>query len=162
MCGLIAANHASVVVLTDYQEIVMDLIDINIQTCNPKPNDCELFAAQLDWEKMDDPNFYDSLDYTNKDQTVEGKFRDIQFDYVIGSDIVYWPQSIQPLYKVLLKLFERQPNLVFYICYIERSVNVHTELLATLKKSFKIEEIGQEITKPITPSAYIYRITRLG
>ena len=91
LCGLIAANHASVVVLTDYQEIVMDLIDINIQTCNPKPNDCELFAAQLDWEKMDDPNFYDSLDYTNKDQTVEGKFRDIQFDYVIGSDIVYWP-----------------------------------------------------------------------
>jgi hypothetical protein len=56
---------------------------------------------------MDDPEFYDNLEYTNKEQTVEGKFKDIKFDYVIGSDIVYWPQSIQPLYKVLLKLFER-------------------------------------------------------
>jgi predicted nicotinamide N-methyase len=30
LCGLIAANYADVVVLTDYQELVMDLIDINI------------------------------------------------------------------------------------------------------------------------------------
>ena len=107
LCGLIAANYAKVVVLTDYQELVMDLIDINIQKCNPKPKSCNLFASQLDWEKMDDPEFYDNLEYTNKEQTVEGKFKDIKFNYVIGSDIVYWPQSIQPLYKVLLKLFER-------------------------------------------------------
>ena len=72
-------------------DIVMDLIDKNIAECNPRPTDCQMFAAQLDWDKMVDPTFFDSLDYTNKDQTVEGKFRDLEFDYVIGSDVVYWP-----------------------------------------------------------------------
>ena len=40
---------------------------------------------------MTDPNFYDSLEYSNSDQLVEGKFSTIKFDYVIGSDVVYWP-----------------------------------------------------------------------
>jgi predicted nicotinamide N-methyase len=94
LCGLIAACEAKMVVLTDYQELVMDLIDKNMQSCNPKPKKCKMFASMLDWDKMDDPVFFDNLEYTNTDQTVEGKFSSIKFDYIIGSDIVYWPQSI--------------------------------------------------------------------
>ena len=37
LCGLIAANKAKTVVLTDYMELVMDLIDKNMSSCNPKP-----------------------------------------------------------------------------------------------------------------------------
>ena len=40
---------------------------------------------------MVDPEFFDMLEYTNSDQTVEGKFCDIKFDMVIGSDVIYWP-----------------------------------------------------------------------
>ena len=98
----------------------MDLIDKNIQQCNPRPTECQIYAAALDWDKMTDPEFYDSLEYTNSDLCVEGKFKDIKFDYVIGSDVVYWPQSITPLVRVLTTLFTRQPNLIFYICYVER------------------------------------------
>ena len=94
-------------VLTDYQDIVMDLIDKNMASCNPNPEKCQLFAAQLDWDKMTDPTFYDNLDYTNADQCIEGKFKDLHFDMVIGSDVVYWPQSIEPLCRVLDVLFQR-------------------------------------------------------
>jgi len=37
LCGLIAANVAKKVVLSDYMDIVMELIDKNIEMCNPKP-----------------------------------------------------------------------------------------------------------------------------
>ena len=45
LCGLIAATTAKKVVLTDYQELVMDLIDKNIQSCNPNPENCQIFAS---------------------------------------------------------------------------------------------------------------------
>ena len=45
----------------------MDLIDKNISECNPKPQDCTFFAAQLDWDKMTDPEFFAKLEYTNSD-----------------------------------------------------------------------------------------------
>ena len=39
----------------------------------------------------------------------------------IGSDVVYWPQSVIPLCRVLSKLFDTQSkDFVIYICYIER------------------------------------------
>lgn len=66
------------------------------------------------------PEFFDSLEYTNSDQLVEGKFSSIDFDYIIGSDVVYWPQAVVPLCNVLDTLFKRKPSLVFFICYIER------------------------------------------
>ena len=102
-------------------DLVMDLIDKNMVACNPRPSDCKMYASCLDWDKIDQENYLQTLDYTNSDQQVEGKFSKLEFDIVIGSDVVYWPQSIIPLCKVLIKLFEMQkPGLVFYICYVER------------------------------------------
>ena len=78
---------------------------------------------------MVNPEFFNSLEYTDADQLVEGKFADIKFDMVIGSDVIYWPQSIVPLCNVLNTLFTNKPDLVFYVCYIERSQNTHKSLL---------------------------------
>ena len=83
----------------------MDLIDKNISFCNPRPNECKLFASQLDWERMEENNFYENLDYTNANQCIEGKLKNLNFDIVIGSDVIYWPKSIKPLCRVLNKLF---------------------------------------------------------
>ena len=162
LCGLLAAHKARQVVLTDYMDIVMDLIDTNIKQCNPRPKECQMFAAQLDWDKIDNPDWFEGLDYTNGDQLVEGKFVDLKFDIIIGSDVVYWPQSIVPLCKVLNELFRRQPNIVFYICYIERIKAVHKDLLKNLKEEMKftVEEIAKNVTKEANPDSYIYKITR--
>ena len=40
LCGLIAATQAKQVVLTDYMDVVMDLLDKNITDCNPRPDQC--------------------------------------------------------------------------------------------------------------------------
>ena len=40
---------------------------------------------------MVDPEFFNALEYTNSEQTVEGRFAEIKFDMVIGSDVIYWP-----------------------------------------------------------------------
>ena len=62
-CGLIAATQAKTVVLTDYMDLVMDLIDKNLH-CNVNP-ECKMYAARLDWEKMIEQEFYDNLEFTN-------------------------------------------------------------------------------------------------
>ena len=65
LCGLIAATKAKSVVLTDYMDVVMELIDTNLK-CNVNPG-CKMYAACLDWDKMVEPEFYENLDYTNED-----------------------------------------------------------------------------------------------
>lgn len=52
LCGLLSANWAKSVVLTDYQDLVMDLIQTNIDKCNPREGKCELYCARLDWTKV--------------------------------------------------------------------------------------------------------------
>mmetsp|Transcript_1150 Transcript_1150/g.2112 ORF Transcript_1150/g.2112 Transcript_1150/m.2112 type:complete len:122 (+) Transcript_1150:423-788(+) len=121
-----------------------------------------MLAAQLDWDKIEQEGFLEKLDCTNRDQCVECKFGELRFDMVIGSDVVYWPQSIKPLCLVLDALFKlHEEKLVFYICYVERIKNVHRELLETLKEmGFSVVEIAQEVTKPLSGDAFIYEIRR--
>ena len=127
---------------------------------------------KLDWcEIAKNPNYYDECSVTDVDGKEEMKLKDLKFDYVIGSDIVYWTNSIVPLMNVLTvslycfyvfkALFERNSTLVFYICYIERVSNVHKELLSQFQlNGFKFSEEGQDLTKPLDPNSYIYRVTK--
>ena len=78
---------------------------------------------------MEENNFYENLDYTNSNQCVEGKLKNLNFDIVIGSDVIYWPKSIKPLCRVLSKLFSQNKQLIVYICYVERIKAVHKSLL---------------------------------
>ena len=51
---------------------------------------------------------------------------------------------------------------MFYICYIERAVATHKDLLNQFKEnSFQLEEIGQEVSKAIDVNSYIYKVTKL-
>lgn len=152
LCGLVAATEASSVIFTDHMDLVMDLIDKNMVDCNPRPQECKMYASCLDWEKIDQENYLENLDYTNAEQQIEGKFSELQYDIIIGSDVVYWPQAIMPLCTVLTKLFDMQKNkdLVFYICYIERIKQVHQKLLETFgEMGFVVEEVAKHVTKEI-------------
>ena len=79
-----------------------------------------------------------------------GKLAEVKLDAVIGTDVVYWRDQIEPLIDTLDVLSNENPSLKIYICYIERHVNTHTELKAGLAaRNFIIAEFGQEVTKPI-------------
>ena len=71
----------------------------------------------------------EACEVVDEDDFVKKKLSDCKFDFLIGSDIVYWTNSIKPLMNVLQILFKRNEGLEFYICYIERIKNVHKELL---------------------------------
>ena len=60
--------------------------------------------------------------------------RDQNFDVIIGTDIVFWPMIIKPLVATLNELFDINPKLIFYLCYIERHSNTHKELLQALSQ----------------------------
>jgi hypothetical protein len=68
-----------------------------------------------------------------------GRLKDHHFDIIIGTDIVYWPTIIEPLVKTLVALFDINPSIQFYLCYIERHGNTHKGLLNELNlKGFKV------------------------
>ena len=63
--------------------------------------------------------------------------------------------------NVLTIIFDRHPNIIFYICYIERVANTHKELLKGFTDfKFKVEEVGQEISKEIDKNSFIYKVIR--
>ena len=79
----------------------MDLITINIRDCSPKSSTCQLLSAKLDWLKAAEPGYCDTLPVLTETGEEFSRFGEISLDYIIGSDIVYWPSSIQPLMTVL-------------------------------------------------------------
>jgi hypothetical protein len=87
----------------------MDLIAINMRETEPlNLATCQLMSTKLDWLKVLNPDFYDSLPIHAIDHSLAEKplvqvctLGEMSFDYLIGSDIVYWPSSIQPLMNVL-------------------------------------------------------------
>ena len=143
LCALVGQHFASKMVLSDYQDLVMDLITINMRDTEPLSPNCQLLSAKLDWLQVSKPDFYANLpihsyDHVAKALKEECKLGEIHFDYVIGSDIVYWPSSIAPLMNVLTVSFSffltnlqilfsrnRDSLKAFYFCYIERSRETH-------------------------------------
>ena len=70
--GLIAARWAKQVVLTDYQELVMELIETNIKKCNPNEK-CEMLSAKVDWTKVKDEEYFGKIELVDAEKTVKGK-----------------------------------------------------------------------------------------
>jgi len=84
--------------------LVMELIESNIARCNPRPDSCPMFSAKLDWCKIqEDPSFIDTIEVVDKEGFVADKLGDRvkHIDVLIGTDVVYWPNSIKPLVATL-------------------------------------------------------------
>lgn len=90
-----------------------------------------------------------------------GNLCDFKADVLIGTDVVYWRSFVRPLCDALDALFNANPGLVFYICYIERHKITHIELLEELKtRGYSVSELGEEVTKPINKASFIYLIKK--
>ena len=122
--GFLAAHWAKQVVLSDYQDLVIDLMQHNIKECNPRPDQCEMLVTRLDWCAEDNLN----VPLIDKNGDESGSMQSHKIDVIIGTDVVFWPMIIKPLVKTLCDLFAKNANLVFYICYIERHTNTHDQL----------------------------------
>eukprot|EP01017_Pseudomicrothorax_dubius_P041377 TRINITY_DN6611_c0_g2_i4.p1 TRINITY_DN6611_c0_g2~~TRINITY_DN6611_c0_g2_i4.p1 ORF type:complete len:225 (+),score=51.54 TRINITY_DN6611_c0_g2_i4:73-747(+) len=110
LCGLVAAHFAQTIVLTDHHDVVLDLLRRNItQSARDK-----VFTGKLDWGKTS----LADLNATNhKDEAHELK----NLDFIIGADIVFWPDSIAPLYITLREVKAAFPRCRIIISAYSRS-----------------------------------------
>ena len=59
--GFVASKWARRVVLSDYQDIVLDLMESNISRYNHNAATCPMFAAKVNWEDVKADNYYQNI-----------------------------------------------------------------------------------------------------
>jgi predicted nicotinamide N-methyase len=82
LCGLFASKYASTVVLSDFEDEVLKLIDRNLKHCPPT---CRTLTFNLSWGSEDDH------------EKLRGELGLSKVPIIVGADIVYWSNSITPL-----------------------------------------------------------------
>jgi len=126
--GLLASHFAESVVLSDANEVILDLLRRNIAQ-NAREN-CSCW--KLDWAVTDDL------------LEISSKFSN-GFDIIIGSDVVYWRESILPLFTTIHKLLSHREQSRVIICYQSRAKNTDDFLLSTSESmGFLIDNIALE------------------
>ncbi|XP_035675277.1 protein N-terminal and lysine N-methyltransferase EFM7-like isoform X2 [Branchiostoma floridae] len=118
--GLVAAalsEDPSGVVMTDYVEDAVDLMDMNIAETFGEDNNRPQ-AAIMDWD--DDPSVLQEHHGT--------------FDVIIGSDVVYWPVLIEPLIRTVKALLSNKPTSWFLMLYSRRNPKADKLLFRTALK----------------------------
>jgi predicted nicotinamide N-methyase len=82
--GLLAGHFCSSLILTDYHELILDILRQNLEYSKcPKTH-----VAKLEWGK-------ETIKSVLKETGVSG------IDVAIGADIIFWPASIQGLVDTL-------------------------------------------------------------
>ncbi|OMJ68814.1 hypothetical protein SteCoe_33637 [Stentor coeruleus] len=109
LCGLFCSHYASKTILTDGNDIVMRLLDLN------KSFGKNVEIAWVEWSDSD----------PGKDLRIKGLPE--RYEVVVGTDVVYWSNSIVPLFKTMDSLLEDRGR--FIMCYTLRAMNTYRDLL---------------------------------
>ena len=64
-----------------------------------------MYYTKIDWMEMEKEGHYQTLDLIDEDDTIAGKLCERQINVIIGTDVVYWRSSIDPLVKTVDVLF---------------------------------------------------------
>ena len=125
----------------------------------------------LDWYFACDDTYLSNLEVLDKEMGKVSTFKQelLSLDIMIGSDLLYFDESIAPLFKMISKFFEINASLHFYMCMMRRDQNTHNELLRCIdlhSTEMKIERIDEEyITAQATEMkascAYLYHFCSL-
>ncbi len=99
LCSLVVSHFARALIATDYQDIVLNLLQDNIANY-VDAGKCVAHVAKLEWGATQ----YQGLNaHTTHTPIDAGLLRGL--DCIIGSDIVYWESSVEPLFATLNVLF---------------------------------------------------------
>ncbi|KAL4473135.1 hypothetical protein ABPG72_007365 [Tetrahymena utriculariae] len=94
LSGLVCAQYAKQVYVTDGNDIVCELMEMNAQ------------YAQNNNVVMEK--------YCWGDNSYLEKRKDVKFDIIIGADIMFWESSIEPLAITLKQAYELYPQVLVY------------------------------------------------
>lgn len=88
------SRFAKSVCATDYMDPVIELLAENMGTyADPK---CQCRTAKFDWGNT---RYMELVDHRTRTQVEPEMLHDVEL--VIGSDIVYWETSVEPLFCAL-------------------------------------------------------------
>lgn len=123
--GLVAAVYSKSVVVTDYNEVVLDLLDHNARENAIPGSKC--VCKQLDWTKKESRESFPPHTYR----------------IIIGSDVVYWYNMIIPLLETVDYLLSTEPGSEFVLAFKHRAANTEAHLFeqATTTFGFTIEDV---------------------
>ncbi|KJE93833.1 hypothetical protein CAOG_04564 [Capsaspora owczarzaki ATCC 30864] len=126
--GLVAAKlhqKPASVVLSDYSQIVLDVLRENVTLNFPEESAAPRCAA-LAWGS-------DLSDFIENHGL---------FQCIIGADVVYWPDLVAPLLQTVEKLLSHEPNSFSIISYISRSAQIDRLFESTvIDLGFNVERI---------------------
>lgn len=121
LVGLIAAKiiqSPSKVTITDGNPIVMDLLRENIYL---NFNEEKPLATNLEWG-CDIPE----------------EILKKEFNLILGSDVIFWPDQIRPLFLCLQSLLNYKTDAVAYISYTKRCETTSLTMLEIANKYFNV------------------------
>lgn len=161
--GFLASKWAKSVILTDYQDLLIDLMTENIANYNiySENNDCEMFTAKLDWKEVVNEGYFEGIDLINEESSISGKLIERKIDFIIGTDLIFFSSSVTPLIDTLDKLNNSGINIPFYMIYIQRAANIHQQLRESLEqRGYTYKDIEKDTTKPINENCFLYKIEK--
>lgn len=126
--GLVAAVYSKSVVVTDYNEIVLDLLDHNAKENAITGSKC--ICKQLDWTKKESRETFPQHAYRT----------------IIGSDVVYWYNMIIPLLETVDYLLSHEDGARFVLAFKHRAANTEAHLFEQASNRFNmtIEDVPAE------------------
>jgi predicted nicotinamide N-methyase len=121
LCGLLAGAFCSKVVLTDKDEQVLRLLQLNISTNYPEAKHIE--CAHLTWG-VDLPAFTKKFPQP--------------FDIIIASDVLYYYSAVEAVWKTVDHLLSRTKNVygetpAFYVAHVNRDQTIEKEIQKVAK-----------------------------
>ena len=134
LSGLVASVFAKNVTLTDGNEIVCELMEKN-RVLAKKNN---VFSKKLGWGKENAVDFL--KDFEN-------------IDVVIGADILFWPESIEPLVETIKTIREKFGHCLFFISICYRAKYSENTFDECLKK----EGMGRTVVRS-EGNIFLYKI----
>eukprot|EP00744_Colponema_vietnamica_P029541 GILI01045526.1.p1 GENE.GILI01045526.1~~GILI01045526.1.p1 ORF type:complete len:271 (+),score=69.04 GILI01045526.1:78-890(+) len=143
LCGLLASRYSGRVVITDGNETVMKVLEKNVNENAPFPE--RVSACHLWW---------------SEDISAFTALHPHRFPLVIGADVIYWAESVEPLFQTIKQVLLPGPEHVFIMSYFDRADLVHRRLKETAERmGFIREEVDIPSFAPDThkPNAHLYK-----
>ncbi|KAL6046759.1 Methyltransferase-like protein 21A, variant 2 [Balamuthia mandrillaris] len=123
LCGLLAHKLSQRCILTDHNDHVLELLQKNVDNHKAKEGQGRVLMVQkLEWgEGLEEFK-------ANVPDLGQG------FDVIIGSDVVYWPECIEPLLRTVEALLSPSADSVFILSYMSRAKNADALLHRLLEQ----------------------------
>ncbi|XP_022892751.1 uncharacterized protein LOC111407483 isoform X3 [Olea europaea var. sylvestris] len=138
ICSMVAARSADLVVATDGDTKVLDLLTENIALNLKSPSLERLITKKLEWGNKND------IDYV-KQLSEKG------FEVILGTDVTYVAEAIIPLFATARELIsssrvvkDREPALI--LCHVFRRVDEPSILSAASQFGFRLVDRWPEQT----------------